>query len=219
MNLNTIECADLRIAAMDIPDESVDMIFTDPPYNRSALDLYGYLAEIGSRVLKKGGFCLAMSGGLYQDDIHLLMSQHMNFYWTFHVSLTGSYTGAVHPGGNHKPIITRVKPIHAYVKGWGEPRTVIYDPFAGDGNDKRFHHWGQDEKSARYYIDCFTRPGDLVLDPFCGGGTTPMVCKALERNWLACDLDPVAVETARARVRNPWYVPERDQQMAFDFAQ
>ena len=133
--------------------------------------------------------------------------------------LTGQYTGKVHPRGNHTPIITRVKPIYAFVNGWGSPRTVVYDPFAGDGNDKRWHHWGQDMRSARYYIDCFTRERDLVIDPFCGGGTTAVVCKHLKRRWLAFDSDAASVETARGRVRNPFYAPARaDGQLGLEFS-
>lgn len=218
MNLDAVCLSGVRAVGEFVAAESMDLIFTDPPYDRSSAPLYGTLAEMAASVLKPGGFCLAMSGGLYQDEILGLMAEHLTYYWTFHVYLSGAYTGSVHPGGNHKPIVTRVKPIHAFVKGWGEPRTVIYDPFAGDGNDKRFHHWGQDEKSARYYIDCFTRPGETVLDPFCGGGTTPFVCQALGRHWIASDSDPAAVEMTRNRLRNPLFIPDTGDQQRLGFA-
>ncbi len=209
---------DARVLTADIPDSSVDLIFTDPPYLAEFLPLYGWLAQAGARVLKPGGFVLAMAGGLYADQIMAMMSEHLTYYWTFHVWLSGSTTGKVHPGGNHKPIITRVKPVYAFVREWGSPRTVLYDPFEGDGNDKRFHHWGQDMKSARYYIDCFSQPGDLVFDPFVGGGTTAVVCKALQRRWLAFDADPAAVEMTRGRIRNPLYIPhDSNGQLRLEF--
>lgn len=218
IELDTITCADVHQVPELVEAESIDLIFTDPPYDRASVPLYGALAQAGSAVLKPGGFCLAMSGGLYQDEILQLMSAHLTYYWTLHVYLSGALTGSVHPGGNHKPIVTRVKPIHAFIKGWGEPRTVIYDPFSGDGNDKRFHRWGQDARSARYYIDCFSKPGDTVLDPFCGGGTAPIVCQALGRHWIALDIDPAAVAVTSARVRNPLYVPETTNQLRLEFA-
>lgn len=198
---------DFRALCDRLPAESVSLIFTDPPYLREHVGLYGDLACVAARILKPGGFLLTMAGGLYQDQHLTAMSAHLRHFWTFHVYLSGQYTSSVHPGGNPTPIITRVKPIYAYVKGWGSPRTVVYDPFAGDGNDKRFHHWGQDMKSARYFIDCFSQPGDVVLDPMCGGGTTAVVCKHLRRRWLAFDVDPAAVRETRARVANPFYVP------------
>jgi len=216
--MSDIQRGDARQIELSLANESIDLIFTDPPYSREYLELYGWLAETGARVLKPGGFVLAMAGGLYSDQILAMMSQHLTYYWTFHVTLTGSQTGKVHPGGNPKPIITRVKPIYAFVKGWGSPRTVVYDPFAGDGNDKRFHHWGQDMQSARYYVDCFSHPGDVVLDPFCGGGTTPVVCQALGRQYIAWDQDAAAIETTRGRLRNPFYASRLGEQTVMEFA-
>lgn len=215
--MNTVIHSD--IASLTIEPDSVDMIFTDPPYDRGAIPLYGQLAELADRVLKPGGFCLAMAGGLYQPEQLALMTEHLSYYWTFHVSYVGVDASAVRPRGNHTPIITRLKTVYAFVKGWGSPRTVLYDPYVGGGNDKRFHHWGQDTASARYYIDCFTKPGDLVLDPFCGGGTTPYVAQALDRNYFASDVDPCAVEMTKNRLRNPFYVPEIGAQLRLAFAE
>ena len=38
-----------------IPDNSIDLIFTDPPYNEESVPLYGDLAKLAQRVLKPGG--------------------------------------------------------------------------------------------------------------------------------------------------------------------
>jgi hypothetical protein len=40
----------------------------------------------------------------------------------------------------------------------------------------------------------YTKPGDLVLDPFVGGGTTAMEAKLLGRRCIARDINPVCVE-------------------------
>ena len=45
-----------------------------------------------------------------------------------------------------------------------------------------------------------TRPGDLVLDPFCGSGTTPAVAQRLGRRWLAIDAAPGAIATTTRRL-------------------
>ena len=50
---------DFREVGQQIPDQSIDLIFTDPPYmDEDSLDLYRGLAELGNRVLKDGGSCL-----------------------------------------------------------------------------------------------------------------------------------------------------------------
>ena len=38
-------------------------------------------------------------------------------------------------------------------------------------------------------VDMSTDPGDLVLDPFAGSGTTPAVCQKKDRRWLAIEID------------------------------
>jgi site-specific DNA-methyltransferase (adenine-specific) len=45
-----------------------------------------------------------------------------------------------------------------------------------------------------------SRPGDLVLDPFAGSGTTGVAAQRLGRRWLLVDRNPAAVEIARARL-------------------
>ncbi|MHA1653253.1 MAG: TRM11 family SAM-dependent methyltransferase [Candidatus Thorarchaeota archaeon] len=43
----------------------------------------------------------------------------------------------------------------------------------------------------------YSEPGDLVLDQFCGGGTTAVEAKLLERRCIARDINPAAVELAK----------------------
>ena len=42
--------------------------------------------------------------------------------------------------------------------------------------------------------------GDLVLDCFCGSGTTAAVAEKLNRRWIACDLGRFAIHTTRKRL-------------------
>ena len=42
----------------------------------------------------------------------------------------------------------------------------------------------------------FTKPGDLVLDPFAGYGSIPLTCEVLGRRWLAFEIDPFKFEIA-----------------------
>jgi DNA modification methylase len=44
-------------------------------------------------------------------------------------------------------------------------------------------------------------PNDVVLDPFCGSGTTPAVAHKLGRAWIAVDSSPAAIETTRSRLQ------------------
>lgn len=216
MNKDYVVQQDAKTLLTGLPAGSVDLIFTDPPYPKTFLSCYGDLAEGAAHALRDGGFVLAMAGGSYLDQILPMMARYLTFYWIFRVDLESG--GTVFPQGTMMPIVVRYKAILAFMKGRGSPRCKTHDSAPGDGNDKRFHHWGQDMKSARYYIDCFSRPGDLVVDPFCGGGSYPLVAQSLERHYIAGDVDPHAVETTRARLANPLYTPSVNGQMVLEFA-
>lgn len=60
----------------------------------------------------------------------------------------------------------------------------------------------------------YTRAGDLVVDPFCGGGTTLDVARSLERRALGYDLNPVRPEIFRADARD---LPLEDGKVDFVF--
>ena len=66
-----------------------------------------------------------------------------------------------------------------------------------------------------------TDPGDLVLDPTCGSGTTAYVAEQWGRRWITIDTSRVALALARARImgaRYPYYLladsPEGQQKEA-----
>jgi adenine-specific DNA-methyltransferase len=66
-----------------------------------------------------------------------------------------------------------------------------------------------------------TDPGDLVLDPTCGSGTTAYVAEQWGRRWITVDTSRVALALARARImgaRYPYYLladsPEGQQKEA-----
>lgn len=50
-------------------------------------------------------------------------------------------------------------------------------------------------------VELFTDPGDTVLDPYCGSGTTGVACLRLGRNFVGCEMDETYAETARERLR------------------
>lgn len=50
-----------------------------------------------------------------------------------------------------------------------------------------------------------TDPGDLVLDPTCGSGTTAMVSEKWGRRWITCDTSRVAVTLAKQRLMTASY--------------
>jgi len=53
----------------------------------------------------------------------------------------------------------------------------------------------------RNLILLYSREGDLVVDPFCGGGTTAIECLLLGRKCIAIDINPMAIEQTKRKIR------------------
>lgn len=51
-----------------------------------------------------------------------------------------------------------------------------------------------------WFIKLFTEPGDIVLDPFMGSGTTAVACVRLGRKYIGFELNPQYVEVAQQRL-------------------
>ena len=56
------------------------------------------------------------------------------------------------------------------------------------------------EQLAADHIETWSRPGDMVLDPFLGSGTTGKMAKALGREFIGIEIDPAYLEIAKARI-------------------
>lgn len=67
----------------------------------------------------------------------------------------------------------------------------------------RLHkYWGKKPANViAAYVQAFTRPGERILDPFCGSGVTVAEAAIAGRSAVGIDLNPVAVQIGRTRMR------------------
>lgn len=186
--------AQASVKELPLTSESIDLIFTDPPYLGEFLHTYDWLAKEANRVLKPGGFLLAMAGGYYLNKIFAMFDEQLAYHWK--IELWMEHGNIVWP----RKIITRSKSILAYSKGKSNPKENTLGAMHGGGMDKRWHRWGQDVESACYYITKFSNENDLVLDPFVGGGTTAVACEVTNRRHVSFDIDFKACDTTRQRL-------------------
>lgn len=90
------------------------------------------------------------------------------------------------------------------------PRVSLWDDIrtSGFGSEKLYVVQTVPEVVARCLL-MTTDPGDLVLDPTCGSGTTAFVAEQWGRRWITIDTSRVALALARARImgaKYPWYL-------------
>jgi len=85
----------------------------------------------------------------------------------------------------------------------GKPKDVIEVPVTCNGSEESTPHPTQKpEELLRKLIMASSNPGELVLDPFSGSGTTLVVAEQLGRKWLGCDINPEYNQWAVIRIGN-----------------
>jgi 16S rRNA G966 N2-methylase RsmD len=83
---------DFREKLKDIHDNSIDMIFCDPPYREQDLSIYNDLAKFAARVLKPGGSVVTFAGQLGLPRIFGFMEQsNLKYWWPFCVKHNGRW--------------------------------------------------------------------------------------------------------------------------------
>ena len=188
----------LAIADQNLKSSSVPLIFTDPPYHDKHLGVYEVLGQIASRVLIDGGSLITYTAHhRLPEVIDTLRDRGLTFFWPLAMVHTGRKAMMREYG-----IRVHWKPLLWFVRGTFRDRdrmSVLADLVESEPG-KDAHPWQQGVPEAAYYIEKLTRPGELVFDPFCGGGTTAVAAKQIARRWLTCDIDDDAVQIARKRI-------------------
>lgn len=84
----------------------------------------------------------------------------------------------------------------------GQPTSDVWTDIApiGRGREKQGYPTQKPEALLERIISASSNPGDIVLDPFCGCGTTLAVAERLRRRWIGIDISPTAVRVMRRRL-------------------
>ena len=64
------------------------------------------------------------------------------------------------------------------------------------------------EELVAFFVECYTDPGDVVLDPFLGSGTTLKVCRVMGRRGIGYEVNDAFADLIRRRIQEPWAVPD-----------
>ena len=126
--------------------------------------------------------------------------------WKTNVSGMGRLlkSARVTPGGSALRYIRRITdfPVYPINNAWEDTAT-------GSFTEAKIYVVQTAEKVVQRCILMTTDPGDLVLDPTCGSGTTGFVAEQWGRRWITIDTSRVALALARARImgaRYPYYL-------------
>jgi 16S rRNA G966 N2-methylase RsmD len=182
---------DFREAGQDIADNSVSLIFTDPPYHEKHLELWSDLGSFAARVLKPGGMLLAYSGQTFLPQVLNMLSEHLDYCW-----LIGQYRKGEHLRFWKFDIFNRWKPLVLFSKGEPIEHEWFQDAYEGVKGDKDLHEWSQSEDEAQYFIQKLTQLGDLVVDPMCGSGPIVRMSHRFKRRAIGIEIEKQRYDVA-----------------------
>lgn len=193
----TIYHGDCREVLPQLSKESIDLVFTDPPYAREYDWCWSALAD-GATPLMKIGAALFTYCGQYQipkvlNDI----GSYLSWWWLFIARNSSS------PPLYGYSIVATFKPILAFYRE-RQPKHLLPGLLPDDLHvagsvrmGKALHEWGQ--APVFEPILRFCPKGGIVLDPFLGGGTTLWAAQQHGRRGIGIEIEERHCETAARR--------------------
>lgn len=186
---------DFRDHADSIPDGSVSLIFTDPPYDRKASKMLPELGKFAADKLMDGGSMVLYVGQTQLPDALDALRPHLRYWWTVACVHAGRSTVMREYGIN-----AGWKAVLWFVKGTRHDNSVMVADVMSGGEEKTHHDWQQSQSEAEYWIGKLAAGGGMVCDPFMGGGTTAAAAKTLGNPWCGFEIDETNAKIIAGRV-------------------
>ena len=198
------DCLDIM---RTMPDKSVDAVITDPPYGMN-WDTDHTRFVIGPNGNGHGRPSKQSNKKIHGDDKPFDPTPFLGFkkviLWGFHHFADRLPTGSV------LVWIKRNDPAFgsflsdadlAWVKGGCGVYCFKDMSLYGETNN-RLHPTQKPLPLMKWCIEKYTNPGDTVLDPFMGSGTTGVACVQTGRNFIGIEIDPGYFEIAQRRIHD-----------------
>lgn len=197
--INTIACGDCREILPTLPAKSFQLAFADPPYwvgfdygDKTDKEMEYINPEWLVTELLRIAECVLITPGMRQFYEYPKSSWQVGWFKPGSTRQNGIGGFSI-----WEPILVYGKPVK---KVWQD--AINLPDVANHTKDGAFHKCPKPEKLLRWLIENFTNPGDRVLDPVSGSGTTCKAAFQLSREYLGIEIDPKIAKLSLARVRN-----------------
>ncbi|RLC34792.1 MAG: site-specific DNA-methyltransferase [Candidatus Nealsonbacteria bacterium] len=200
--VNKIHNMDCLEFMKNIPDKSIDLILTDPPYgincskgvwkgrrySREYNDTWDNkrpAKEYFSEILRISKNTIIFGGNFFTD----LLPQ--NNHW-----IVWDKTGEIkfnNPFSDCELIWTNID------KNTIKKYLCIQAGFIAKEKE-RYHPTQKPVELIECIIRDYTKKTDVILDCFLGSGTTAIACIRLNRRWIGCEIDPKYCKIAQERI-------------------
>lgn len=204
---NQIIHGDCNEVLKTIPANTADFVLTDPPYFVRYKDRNGRTIQndtdpasvLGAfkdvyRVLKPDSFCVCFYGWSKVDAFFSAWTK-AGFQPIGHIVWHKGYasrSGFLQARHEQAFLLAKGKP--------AKPEKPLNDVRAWEYSGNRFHPTEKAVSVLKPLVECFSKPGDVVLDPFSGSGSTSVTAALCGRQYIGIELEEKYVEYARKRL-------------------
>lgn len=227
IELNTIYNEDCLEGMKRIPDKSIDLIITDPPYKITArgnggnsggmfqkksvnngkvfknndLDIRDWLPEL-YRVLKDDSHCYIMTNNKNIRD-YLNAIEESDFHYVKNLIWVkdNKIMGQTYMSQFEYIIMCR-KGKHKRINDCGTSDVLLFpNKKLKDENGKTIHDTEKPIELMQILAENSSNPEDIVFDPFTGIGSTAIACINTNRNYIGFELDKHYCDIANERIQ------------------
>ena len=217
MRLNYIDCCDCLEGLAAIPDKSVDLIVTDPPYflsmghagSRTNAQKLGSEQLTSNRTFNDLAICTPFYKQLFQEYARVLKEDGSFYFFTdwrgyaYYYPLLNAYLpvrnmlvwdkksgpGSFYSFAHELIVFGTYKGKTKGGVGTNVWRMGAFNSGAKSTNGEKVHPTQKPWELIAKAIEDSTEPGAVVLDTFMGSGTTAVACLKTGRNYIGFELD------------------------------
>ena len=200
----------------DIPDDSVDIVLTSPPYNRKrndkynnhndvVIDYYGFLKasiEDCLRVCKGNVFYNVQKNSYNMRDVHKIIGQFSSKIIEVIIWKKKNPMPNPHLINAYEYILVLSK----YNKSLKANSTYTFNHFEtgvySKNPYKKIHRAVMHPEACEFVLFNFAKEGETIFDPFMGTGTTGVAAKQLGMGFVGIELDETYFNIAKERIED-----------------
>lgn len=193
MELDTIFNQDCLVGLKALPDKSIDLILTDPPYGKKADKGTNGFGAAKNRRYAGGWDGMIPPPELFNEMFRVARNL---------IIFGGNYFGHLLPPSNcwifwdKKGDVAFQNPFAdgelIYTTFKKPVKRIVFKQqgFITDSKDKRYHPTQKPTELVQMLIEQFSEPGQLICDPFLGIGTTAVAAVKADRHYIGWEIDP-----------------------------
>jgi DNA modification methylase len=183
-----IYCADCLDILPKIPDKSIDLVLTDPPYGvgKAEWDMNFHIDWVKSVQLIRPNILAFMPGIANIVNFPPRFGLELEYKWMLIAYLKNSMTRSPFGYGKYIPLLVYTNPVEE-IKLYAKDRDLQGCLVRESGESMSDHPCPKPNGAIRYFLSVL--PGNIIVDPFLGSGTTAIIAKQLGRKFIGIEIE------------------------------